>query len=86
MKPAEQRANETFILRFWREPRGTAGDPPEWRVRLEHVESHEQFHGRTFEQIRAVFERYGFTDRAQSAPTFLRRVANNFRHRLRSLR
>lgn len=82
MTSPEQPTNATFIIRFFSELRGGRDGVGEWRVRLEHVESREQFHCRTFDQVLAVFESYGFTDTTRSAPTLLRRIADGFRRRL----
>lgn len=74
MKSSGQRTNATFIIRFMWERRGPGDGDRKWRVRLLHVESREQFHGLTFDEIRAVCERYGFTDETQTTPPAHNRV------------
>lgn len=86
MKSSEQLTNATFIIRFKWEQRGSGDGARQWRAQLLHVESREQFHGRTHDQLRAIFERFGFTDITQTAPGIWRRIAAGIRRLLRAQR
>jgi hypothetical protein len=40
-----------FIVRIWRELRDTPGAPPEWRGRIEHLQSHRQAYFNELEEV-----------------------------------
>ena len=50
MKSIEEHAN-SFVIRIWREPREVRGSDPEWRGRIEHVQSGERMYFLSFDKL-----------------------------------